>query len=161
MTSYSLIYFFIFCQNLFSNLPLPIGADGQAVGWVVGFVMGDFTYTLLGWAAGMVISMIVSILFGWGKKNKSGGCKCCCFTGCTCPAFSPRMCMPAFHYNKKGPFFYFFSLLFRSTESIECCRWSVVFIQGILCISQRPSQLTQYDFLSLTHFLAGNAFGCC
>lgn len=32
----------------------------QAVGWVVGFVMGDFTYTLMGWAAGMVLSMIVS-----------------------------------------------------------------------------------------------------
>lgn len=33
----------------------------QAVGWVVGFVMGDFTYTLMGWAAGMVISIVVSI----------------------------------------------------------------------------------------------------
>ncbi len=32
----------------------------QAVGWVVGFVMGDFTYTLMGWAAGMVLSIIVS-----------------------------------------------------------------------------------------------------
>lgn len=33
---------------------------GQAVGWVVGFVMGDFTFTLMGWAAGVVISIIVS-----------------------------------------------------------------------------------------------------
>lgn len=32
----------------------------QAVGWIVGFVMGDFTYTLMGWAAGMVLSIIVS-----------------------------------------------------------------------------------------------------
>lgn len=30
------------------------------MGWIVGFVMGDFTYTLFGWAAGMVLSMIVS-----------------------------------------------------------------------------------------------------
>lgn len=32
----------------------------QAVGWVVGFVMGDFTYTVMGWAAGVVLSLIVS-----------------------------------------------------------------------------------------------------
>lgn len=32
----------------------------QAVGWIVGFVMGDFMYTLAGWAAGMVLSIIVS-----------------------------------------------------------------------------------------------------
>lgn len=32
----------------------------QAVGWVVGFVMGDFMYTLAGWGAGMALSIIVS-----------------------------------------------------------------------------------------------------
>lgn len=30
------------------------------MGWVVGFVMGDFTYTLMGWSAGMVLSIVVS-----------------------------------------------------------------------------------------------------
>ena len=32
----------------------------QALGWVIGFVMGDFTYTLMGWASGVVLSIIVS-----------------------------------------------------------------------------------------------------
>lgn len=36
----------------------------QAVGWIVGFVMGDFTYTLIGWAAGMLLSIIVSAWVG-------------------------------------------------------------------------------------------------
>lgn len=33
----------------------------QAVGWVVGFVMGDFKITLMWWTAGMVLSIIVSL----------------------------------------------------------------------------------------------------
>ena len=43
-----------------SNLHLAFPMTWQAVGWIIGFVMGDFTYTLVGWASGVVLSIIVS-----------------------------------------------------------------------------------------------------
>ncbi|CAM9377550.1 unnamed protein product, partial [Ascophyllum nodosum] len=40
-----------------------------AVGWVVGFVMGDFTYTVMGWAAGVVVSIIL-VVPDWPTFNE-------------------------------------------------------------------------------------------
>lgn len=55
----------LLAENIYFYIVILFGA----LGWIVGFVMGDFTYTLMGWAAGMVISMIL-VVPDWPMFNR-------------------------------------------------------------------------------------------
>eukprot|EP00904_Undaria_pinnatifida_P002634 jgi/Undpi1/12371/HiC_scaffold_5.g02043.m1 len=56
----------LLAENLYCYIVVLLGA----LGWVVGFVMGDFTYTLMGWAAGVVLSIIL-VVPDWPMFNRN------------------------------------------------------------------------------------------
>eukprot|EP00903_Cladosiphon_okamuranus_P013929 g12956.t1 len=56
----------LLAENLYFYIVILLGA----VGWIVGFVMGDFMYTLVGWAAGMVLSIIL-VVPDWPMFNRN------------------------------------------------------------------------------------------
>ncbi|CAM9615402.1 unnamed protein product, partial [Ectocarpus sp. 13 AM-2016] len=56
----------LLAENLYFYIVILLGA----VGWVVGFVMGDFMYTLAGWGAGMALSMIL-VVPDWPMFNRN------------------------------------------------------------------------------------------